>query len=80
MEVVKEHAQWRNPELKPRVKAHNFSAVERVDGAISACVADACNRALGRELSSEEERQHVDLAKAAKLKELNARKKFDVFE
>ena len=50
-EVVKEHAQWRNPGLKPQVEAHQSSFVEVVDGAVSAWVADECNRELGQELS-----------------------------
>ena len=53
--VVKEHAQWWNPELKPQVEAHNSSAAEGVDGAASEWVADQCNRVLGQELSSEGE-------------------------
>ena len=40
-DVVTEHAQWRNPEIR--------SKVEAVDAAISAGIADECNRVLARE-------------------------------
>ena len=36
MEVVKEHAQWWNPELRPQVESHPISVMEGVDGAASA--------------------------------------------
>ena len=35
-EVVREHAQWWNPELNPHVEAHNSTVMEGVDGAASA--------------------------------------------
>ena len=38
MEVVKEHAQWWNPELKPQVEAQQSSVAEGVGGAVSARV------------------------------------------
>ena len=50
MSVVQEHAQWRNPALKPQVEAPQSSVAEGVDGAISAWVADECKRVLGPEL------------------------------
>ena len=40
MEVVKRHAQWRNPELESRVDATQPSAVEGVGAAIFARYAD----------------------------------------
>ena len=40
------HAQWWSPDLKPQVEASPSEAVEGVDGAIFALVADKCNRAL----------------------------------
>ena len=36
LELVKRHAQRRNPELKPQVGAHHSSAMEGADGAASA--------------------------------------------
>ena len=57
--VVKEHAQWRNPDLKPQVEALQSSVVEGVDGAASSWAADECDRVLGREVSLEEEGMHA---------------------
>ena len=48
--VVQAHAQWWSPDLKPRMEASPSEAVEGVDGAISALVADECSRVLGQEL------------------------------
>ena len=72
LQVVKEHAQWRNPELKPQVDATQSSVVEGVDGAVSAWVAEECNRVLSRESSSGEEDMYADPA-------LDAWGKFEVF-
>ena len=36
LEVVEEHAQWWNPELRPQVESHPSSVMEGVDGAASA--------------------------------------------
>ena len=63
---VREHAQWRNPELKPQVEARQSSVVDGADGAEPAWVADECNRALGQELPPGEEDRHAGLVKAAK--------------
>ena len=49
------------------------------DGAISAWVADECNRILGQELSPGEEELHADLAEGGKLREPESWEKFDVF-
>ena len=80
LEVVKEHAQERNPELKHQVESHPSSVTEGVGGEASAWVAAERNRLLGRELLPEEKAQHADKEKAAKIKELDAWKKFDVFQ
>ena len=80
LKALKEHAQWRNPELKPHVEPHQSSAMEGVDGAASAWVAEERNRALGQELSPGREERHVGLGQAAKIKELDAWRKFDVYE
>ena len=48
------HAQWWSPDLKSKMEASPSDAVEGVDGAISAWVADECNRVLGQELPQEE--------------------------
>ena len=39
-EVVKEHAQWRNPELKSRLDATQSSVIGAMNAAISAWVAE----------------------------------------
>ena len=72
-------AQWWSPELKPQFEADPSAAVEGVNGAISASVADECNRILGQVLSQEEEETHADLVKAGKQLELAFWGKFDVF-
>ena len=51
-----------------------------VGGAESARVPDECNRVLGQELLPAEEAQHADLVEAATLKEVDAWRRFDVFE
>ena len=48
--VLQAHAQGWPPELKPELEANSSVAVEGVDGAISAWVADECTRFLGQEL------------------------------
>ena len=40
LEVVKEHAQKRNPELEPQMDAYQSSIMEGVVGAVTAWVAD----------------------------------------
>ena len=54
-EVVKGHAQWRNPDLKARRDATPASPVEGVNAAITARIAEECDRVLGQELTEEEE-------------------------
>ena len=49
MEVVKENAPQRNPELKSRVNATQSSAAEGVDAAIPGCVAEERDRVLGQD-------------------------------
>ena len=77
--LVKGHAPWRNPTLKSQI---NFAAVAPIDGAesdISAWVALACEKALGQELSAQEEHLNAELVASAKAKELEAWKYFKVF-
>ena len=69
-EAVKEQAQRRNSELKPRAEGSRSSAVEAVEAAFSAWVADECARVLGRELSEEEEALHAPFVREARGKEL----------
>ena len=71
-EVARGRAQWRKPELKPRLGGAQNSAAEGLDAAIPACVAAECNRVLGQELSGGGEQVHDDLALEAKVKELDA--------
>ena len=77
--VVQAHAQWWPPDLKPKMEASPSEAVEGVDGAISAWVADECNRVLGQELSQEEDEMRADLAREGKRRELEAWGEFDAF-
>ena len=49
------HAQWWNPELKPREGASRSPGVEGAGAAISASVADERNRAQAQKLSEEAE-------------------------
>ena len=51
-----------------------------VDAAISAWVADECNRVSGRDFWMGEEETYADLARGAKVKELGARQSFGVLE
>ena len=55
------------------------SAVEGVDGAISAWVADEFNRVSGQELTPEGKEIHADSVEAGKLRELEDWEKSDVF-
>ena len=54
--------------------------VKGVDAAIAACVAEERNPVLGQELSEEERKQYEDLARDAKVTELDAWKQFKAFE
>ena len=60
------HAQWWSLDLKPKLEVNSSAAVDGVDGATSAWVADECNRALGQELPEEEEEMHADLVNEGK--------------
>ena len=76
--VAQAHAQWWSPDLKPKIEASQSSVVEGVDGAISAWVADECNRISGQDLTPEEEEVHADSVEAGKLREPEEWEKFDV--
>ena len=76
--VVHAHAQWWPPDLKLKMEASPSATVGGVDGAISARVADECNRISRQELTPEEEGMHADLVKAAKIREFEAWGKFGV--
>ena len=71
LEVVTGHVQWGHLGLEPRMEAQQFSVVEGVDSAVSAWVAGRCNRVWGQESSPGEEKQHAELAQAAKTRELD---------
>ena len=77
--VVKEHAQWWPSDLKPQMAALNRQMVAGCDEAVSAWVADECNRILGQELTAEEELACQELVHEGEMRELEARKKFKVF-
>ena len=73
------HAQLWSPELKPELEMNPSAKIEGVDDAMSAGVADECNRISGQELNPEEEEMRADLVNAGKQRELAAWAKFDVF-
>ena len=79
MSLVQEHVQWRNAAPKPQVEAPQSSVAEGVDGADSAWFADECNRVLAQELSPEDEKMNAGLFQEAKLRDLAAWGKFDVY-
>ena len=60
--VTQAHAQWWSLDLKSKIEASPSDAAEGVDGAISALVADECNRALCQEPSQEKDEAHAELA------------------
>ena len=80
MAKVKEHARWRNPELKSRVDATQSSVAKRVDAAISLWVAEACNRVSGQELPDEGERRTLPWRWGVKVEKLRARNSFEASE
>ena len=73
-EVEKGHNQWRNPELRARGGATRPSVLEGVEAAISAWVAEECNRVLGQDLAEEGEELHTNE------RELSAWKRFEAFK
>ena len=77
--AVHENVQWWNPAMKPQVEALQSSVVEGADGAISLWVADERSRVLGQVLSLDEEQTRAELVRGGKLRELSARKTFDVY-
>ena len=77
--AVKEHAQWWASDLKPQMAALSHQMVAGSDEAVSAWVADECNRILGQELTVEEELACQELAHEGKMRELEARKKVQSF-
>ena len=77
--AAKEHAQWWSSHLKPQLTALNHQMVAGSDEAVSAWVADECNRILGQELTAEEEMACQELVHEGEMRELEARKKFKVF-
>ena len=66
-EVAKEHAQWWQPEVQAKIDTRarmdpGASFLVDVGGpALSAWVAEECNRILGQELTDSEERTFSDL-------------------
>ena len=73
------HAQWRSPDLEPKLEVNPSAAVEGVGGAISTSVADECNRVLGQELSPGEDEMRADLVNEEAKRKLDAWEKFDAF-
>ena len=63
-EVVKEHARRRYPESKSRSDVTQASAAEGVGAAISARVAEECNRVLAQDLTGEGEELNRELVDA----------------
>ena len=77
---MKGHARWKNPEFKPRMDGTQFSLAQAMDYAISAWVADVCNRVPGQELSGAEGKPHDVLATNAAVGELDAGTRSGVHE
>ena len=77
--VLKEHAQWWSSELKPHFSLLNHSLVDGSDNAISAWMAEECNRVLGQKLTTDEELHCPEMVQEGKQRELDAWKKFKVF-
>ena len=75
-----DHSQWRNRDSKLRRDTTQASAAAGVDAAISARVANECDRVSGHELSEEERKLHADLARYAEVKELHLRQSAEVLE
>ena len=71
-EIVKEHEQWRGPEIKAHWNFNGPSPADKVDAALSAWAADECSKALGQGHPGAEERLHGGLARVAKERELAA--------
>ena len=65
--------------MKPQVEALQSSVLEEADGAISARVADECDRALGQELSPDEGEMRAGLVRDGEMRELAPWGKFDVY-
>ena len=79
-EVVKGHARRRHPELESRLDATRTSVLAGVDVAISAWVAEECNRVLGQEVTEEEAKFHSGMAREATEQESRAWKQFKAFK
>ena len=79
-EVVKEAAQWRNPELAARWEATDASAAEGVGAATPAWTAEECSRFSGQELTEERGKLHGSLADAARARERAAGKISEVLQ
>ena len=78
--VAAEHSQWRNPELKSWTDATRSSAMEGVEAATSARVAEERNRQLGKEIREDEEKSYVDMARGADATELKSRRQVKMLE
>ena len=75
---MKHHAPWWDENLKAQINFSSVAPIDGVDSAISAWVAFACSKALGQELSAQDERLHEELVASAKMEELDAWEKFKV--
>ena len=65
-EIVEGHVRLRGPETKVRWDVSHASPVCGVDAVIFSWAADECDKALGQELSAEEEKSHGNFARTAK--------------
>ena len=77
--VLEKHTQWWSSELKPHFNLWSHSLVDGSENAISAWMAEECNRVLGQELTPDEELQCPEMVQDGKERELNAWKQFNVF-
>ena len=65
--------------LKAQIDFSPVAPIDGVESAISAWAAFACGKALGQELSAQEEHLHAGLVASAKTKDLDAWGKFKIF-
>ena len=73
---AREHTHWWNPDMKTRWNATRACVVEGADAAISAWIAEECDRAWALKPTEEERKSHGGLASAAQERGLNSWMKF----
>ena len=77
---MKERAQWLDSGTKAHWDAAKAPPLEGVDAAFFVWEAGRCNKTLGQELFADEDKLYEAVAKTAEDRELEAWKRFKVFE